>query len=117
MDEDIAATLNTEGVRTPHRQLFTSKLLWILRKKMGLPSVVHQGFIPDRWEDGSYSVYGAAKVLEVFKGTIYTWIYNGRLHAQQLGKGTPWKIHLDEEKIAALQSHLERVKRSKERAL
>lgn len=117
MDEDIAATLNTEGFRTPHRQLFTSKLLWILRKKMGLPSVIHQGFIPDRWEDGTYSVIGAAKILSVFKGTIYTWIYGGRLQAQQVGKGTPWKIYLDEEKIAALQSHLDRVKRSKERAL
>ncbi|HVN56509.1 MAG TPA: recombinase family protein [Anaerolineaceae bacterium] len=117
MDEEIAATLNTEGFRTPHKQLFTSKLLWILRKQMGLPSVIHQGFTPDRWEDGTYSVEGAAKRIGVFKGTIYTWIYGGRLQAQQVGKGTPWKIPLDEEKITALQSHLEHVKRSKKKAV
>jgi len=116
MDEEIATILNAEGFRTPHRQLFTSKLLWILRKKMGLPSVIHQGCIPDRWEDGTYSVYGAAKLLGVFKGTIYTWIYSGRLQAQQVGKGTPWKICLDDEKIAVLQAHLNKVNRSKKRA-
>jgi DNA invertase Pin-like site-specific DNA recombinase len=116
MDEEIAATLNAEGFRTPHHWLFTGNLIWILRKQLGLPTVIHQGFIPDRWEDGTYSVYGAAKELGVFKGTIYTWIYGGRLQAQQVGKGTPWKIRLDEEKITALKSHLDRVKRSKERA-
>jgi excisionase family DNA binding protein len=117
MDEEIAVTLNAEGFRTPHHQPFTSKLLWILRKELGLPSVIHQGFTPERWEDGTYSVEGAAKKLGVFKGTIYTWIYGGRLEAQQVGKGTPWKIYLDDEKIALLQSHLKRVKRSIERAL
>jgi len=117
MDEEIAATLNTEGFRTPHRQLFSSKLLWILRKKLGLPSVIHQGFIPDRWEDGTYSVEGASKELGVIRGTIYTWIYGGRLQAQQVGKGTPWKIFLDEEKIGSLKSHLERIKRSKRKAV
>jgi DNA invertase Pin-like site-specific DNA recombinase len=116
MDDEIANTLNEEGFRTPHRQLFNSKLLWILRKKMGLPTVVHQGFIPDRWDDGTYSVYGAAKALGVFKSTIYTWIYGGRLQSWQVGKGTPWKIVLNEEKIAELQTHLERVKRSKRKA-
>lgn len=117
MDEEIAATLNAEGFRTPHRQLFTSKLLWILRKKLGLPSVIHQGFTPDRWEDGTYSVEGAAKELGVFKGTIYTWLYAGHLQAQQVGKGTPWRIFLDEERIAALKSRLERTKRSKRKAV
>ena len=117
MDEEIAAVLNAEGFRTPHHWPFTSDLIWILRKQLGLPTVIHQGFNPDRWEDGTYSVFGAAKELGVFKGTIYAWIYGGRLQAQQLGKGTPWKIHLDEEKIAALKSHLDRVKRSKEMAV
>ena len=116
MDEEIADGLNAEGFRTPHHWPFSSKLIWILRKQLGLPTVIHQGFIPDRWEDGTYSVYGAAKELGVFTGTIYTWIYAGRLQAEQVGKGTPWKIHLDEEKITALKSHLDRVKRSKERA-
>jgi excisionase family DNA binding protein len=117
MDEEIAVTLNVEGFHTAHRQLFTSNLLWIIRKRMGLPSVIHQGFNPDRWEDGTYSVEGAAKELGVFKGTIYTWLYGGHLQAQQVGKGTPWKIFLDEEKIASLKSRLERTKRSKRKAV
>jgi len=98
------------------RQKVSPEKVAELRKQLGLPTVIHQGFIPDRWEDGTYSVYGAAKELGVFTGTIYTWIYAGRLQAEQVGKGTPWKIHLDEEKITALKSHLDRVKRSKERA-
>jgi excisionase family DNA binding protein len=116
MDEEIAETLNAEGFRTPHQQSFTSQLLWILRKQLGLPTVIHQGFIPERWEDGSYSVIGAAKVLGAFKGTIYTWIYAGRLQAHQVGKGTPWKIFLDEETIVRLKSRLESMNRSKKRA-
>ena len=66
--------------------------------------MVHQGFIPDRWDDGPYAVFGTAKALGVFKDTIYTWIYGGRLQAQPVGKGTPWKIVLDEEKITELNS-------------
>lgn len=117
MDEEIAASLNAEGFQTPHHQPFTNKLLWILRKQLGLPSVIPQGFVPERWEDGTYSVEGAAKVVGVFKGTIYTWIYGGRLQAHQVSKGTPWKISLDEEKIASLQARLKSMNRSKEKAL
>jgi excisionase family DNA binding protein len=117
MDEDIAATLNAEGFRPPHRQPFTSKLLWILRKQMGLPTVVHQGVLPDRWEDGAYSVIGAAKRLGVYTGTIYTWVYGGRLPATQVGKGTPYRISLDEDKIAELLIHLDQVRRSKRKAV
>jgi len=84
---------------------------------MGLPTVVHQGFIPDRWEDGTYSVEGAAKELGVYKGTIYTWLYGDVFDAHQVGKGTPWKIFLNEEKIASLKSRLERTKRSKRKAV
>ena len=116
MDEKIAETLNAEGFRTARQQSFTSKLLWIIRTRMGLPTVVHQGFIPDQWEDGTYSVEGAAKELGVFKGTIYTWIYSGLLDAHQVGKGTPWKIFLNEEKIVSLKSRLERTRRSKRKA-
>ena len=116
MDEEIAAALNSEGFRTAHRQLFNNNLIWILRKRLGLPTVIHQGFNPNRWEDGTYSVEGAASLVGVFSGTIYKWIHSGLLEAHQVAKGTPWEIILDAEKVASLKSHLQRVRRSKKRA-
>ena len=117
MDADIATTLNEEGFRPPIARFFSSKLIWILRKRWGIPTVITQGYLPDRWEDGAYSINGAAKVVGVYPGTIYTWIRSGRLEAQQVGKGTPWRVTLDEQKVAELHLHLERARRSKRKVL
>ena len=38
LDDEIAATLNTEGFRTAHGYLFTSKLLWMLRHEWKIPT-------------------------------------------------------------------------------
>lgn len=116
MDKEIASTLNAEGFRNAHRQPFASKMIWLLRQRWGLPTVIHQGQNPQQWEDGTYSIAGAAKRLGVFPGTIYVWIGSKRLEAHQVAKGTPWKVALDDEKIAALKRHLDRVRRSKRKA-
>jgi DNA invertase Pin-like site-specific DNA recombinase len=116
MDKQIASTLNVEGFRNAHLRLFSGKIIWILRTRWGLPTVIHQGCNPKRWEDGTYSIAGAAEILEVFPGTIYSWIRSARLTAFQVAPGTPWKIVLDDEKIVSLKKYLDRVRRSRKKA-
>jgi hypothetical protein len=117
MDKEIASTLNAEGFRNAHRQPFTSQMIWLLRQRWGLPTVIPQGFSPEQWGDGTYSIAGAAKRLDVFPGTIYSWIRSQRLEAHQVAKGTPWKVVLDDEKIASLKQYLDRVRRSRKKAV
>src|SRR5271157_1086819 len=117
IDQQIAATLNAEGFLTARLQPFTSKMIWLLRKRWGLPTVIHQGYNPKRWEDGTYSIAGAAEVLGVYPGTVYSWIHSQRLDAYQVTDGTPWKIMLNNEKIQSLQQYVHRVRRSKKKVL
>jgi excisionase family DNA binding protein len=117
LDADIASVLNAEGFRTPHWQPFTRQMIGLIRKQWGLVTVVAQGSLPDRWEDGSYSINGIAKRVGVFPGTVYHWVRSGRVEAHQLVKGTPWRIDLDDQKVAELQSYLKRVSRSKREVL
>src|SRR5438874_12811745 len=76
-DAQIAATLTTEGYQTPRlAHPFTSKMVWHLREKWRIPTVKLNGKerSPAQWEDGSYSVEGAAAHLGVDLSTIYTWL-------------------------------------------
>lgn len=113
MDDEIAAILNAEGFRTAHQQAFTGKLMWLLRKQWGLPTVNANINTPARWEDGTYSVEGAATALGVFPTTVYKWLKTGRIQGHQLAKGTPWKISLTDEQITSLRAYVQRVRRSK----
>lgn len=117
LDDEIAAILNDEGFRTSKRGAFDNNAIWLLRKQMGLPAVKPNGPHPMRWEDGTYSVEGAAQAIEVFPGTIYKWLRTGRLEGKQLRKGTPWKITLTPEKISELQDYVRQVRRSRKEAV
>lgn len=117
MDDEIAATLNEEGFRTTKHRPFDNQTIWLLRKRMGLAAVKPNGPHPMQWEDGAYSVEGAARVIGVFPGTIYKWLRAGRLEGVQLGKGMPWKITLAPDKIGELQDYVRRVRRPKKEAL
>jgi DNA invertase Pin-like site-specific DNA recombinase len=116
MDAEIAAILNAEGFRTARGHPFSGPILWLLRERWDLPAVKPNGENPLRWEDGTYSVEGAAVVIGVFPGTIYKWLKTDLLQGYQLAKGMPWKIPLTEEQIASLKDYLERVRRSKKEA-
>lgn len=116
LDDEIAAALNAEGFRTTKRGPFDNKTIWLLRKEMDLPAIKPNGPHPMCWEDGTYSVQGAAEVIGVFSGTIHKWLRTGRLEGHQLRKGTPWKIVLTPEKISELQEYVRRVRRSKKEA-
>ncbi len=116
LDDEIAATLNTEGFRTAHGYLFTSKLLWMLRHEWKIPTAKATGENPLRWEDGSFSVEGAAVALGVHMSTIHHWLKCGRLQGEQLRKGTPWKIPFTDQKIEELRTYVQGARRSKKEA-
>ena len=89
MDAQIAATLTTEGYQTPRlAHPFTSKMVWHLREKWRIPTVKLNGKerSPAQWEDGSYSVEGAAAKLGVSQDTIFAWLKTGRLKGEHLGR-------------------------------
>jgi hypothetical protein len=120
MDAQIAATLEREGYQTPGLvHPITGKMVWHLRDKWKIPTVKlnKNERNPAQWEDGSYSVEGAAAKLGVDQSTIFTWLKTGRLAGEHLAKGMPWKIYLTEEDVTRLHEWLRRARRSKREAL
>jgi hypothetical protein len=118
MDDEIARVLNTEGWRTAHSDRFTGPLVWLLRKKWGIAAIRVKATPtnPPRWEDGRYSIEGAAAVLGVYPGTIHKWLRVGRLEGCQLAKGLPWQIPLTEEQIATLRLYVAQARHSRKEA-
>jgi DNA invertase Pin-like site-specific DNA recombinase len=110
MDAAIATALNTEGFRTSHGQRFRGPVVYVLRKLWGLPTWNPLGRNPTRWPDGTYSVVGAAELLDVFPGTISLWLRQGVLSGSQMGAGTPWHISLPEPEVDRLRARLRRTR-------
>jgi hypothetical protein len=120
MVAQIAAPLTAEGYQTPGLiHPITSKMVWHLREKWKIPTVKlnRNERNPAQWEDGSYSVEGAAAKLGVDQSTIFTWLKTGRLAGEHLAKGMPWKVYLTEEDVTRLHEWLRRARRSKREAL
>ena len=120
IDAQIAATLEREGYQTPGLiHPITSKIVCHLRAKWQIPTVKlnHNQHNPAQWEDGSYSVEGAAAKLGVNQSTIFNWLKTGRLKGEHLGRSMPWKIYLTEEDVTRLHEWLRRARRSKREAL
>ncbi|TMD69384.1 MAG: recombinase family protein, partial [Chloroflexi bacterium] len=83
IDAQIAATLEREGYQTPGLvHPITSKIVCHLRARWKIPTVKlnNNQQNPAQWEDGSYSVEGAAAKLDVDQSTIFTWLKTGRLN-------------------------------------
>jgi hypothetical protein len=120
MDAQIAATLTAEGYQTPGLiHPITSKMVWHLREKWEIPTVKlnRNERNPAQWEDGSYSVEGAAAKLGVDQSTIFTWLKTGKLAGEHLAKGMPWKVYVTEEDVTRLHEWLRRARRSRREAL
>jgi len=116
MDHEMAEVLNAEGFTSARGRPFNNQLIWLLRKQWSLPTVQPKRSTRLQWEDGSYTVEGAAQVLGVFPGTVYKWLRQGKLQGHQLARGTPWKIGLTEEEIAQWRAYVKRVRRSNKEA-
>jgi DNA invertase Pin-like site-specific DNA recombinase len=120
MDAEIAAALNAEGLRSAQGRLFQGKNVHVLRRRWQIPTVKLNGasqFNPPRWPDGSYSVRGAAEVLEISSVTVFKWLHQGCFRAEQLAPGMPWQIHLSESEIETLKARIQQNSHSKKEAL
>lgn len=119
-DAQIADILNAEGYQTARlHHPFTGGMVWLLREKWGIPTVKINGkeHNPAQWEDGTYSVEGAAARLGVNSSTIHHWLKGGKLIGHQLAKGMPWKIYLTDEDVIRLQEWLRRARRLRRKAV
>jgi hypothetical protein len=120
MDTQIAATLTAEGYQTPGLIYpITSKIVCHLRAKWKIPTVKlnRNQHNPAQWDDGSYSVEGAAAKLGVDQSTIFIWLKTGKLKGEHLARSMPWKIYVTEEDERRLHEWLRRARRSKREAL
>jgi hypothetical protein len=91
-----------------------------LRKQWQIATVKINGTYqenPLRWPDGSYSVRGAAAVLEISSVTVFIWLRKRRFRAEQMAQGMPWKIWLAEEEIATIKASVRHVSPSNKEAL
>jgi hypothetical protein len=111
-DDEIADILNSEGLSTSKKRPFTYQTIWLLRRKLGLSAVKPNGTLPSQWEDGTYSVRGAANAIGVYIDTIRKWLKTGRIRGEQPRKGTPWKVFLTQTDILQLQDYVVRARRS-----
>ena len=111
MDDAIANVLNDEGFITARGQRFCGQIVHLLRKQWGLPTWNPLGPNPSRWEDGSYSVTGAAELLDVIPGTILKWLRRGVLHGWQAGDKKLWHVNLPDPELARIQARLEHTRR------
>lgn len=110
MDAAIASTLNAEGFSTSHGQPFRGAAVYVLRKLWGLPTWNPLGRNPLRWSDGTYSVAGAAEILDVSLETIWRWLREGILTGSQVGNGTSWHVSLPDAEIDRLRARLGRTR-------
>jgi DNA invertase Pin-like site-specific DNA recombinase len=118
LDDEIAAELTAEGLRGPKGCVFSHSTIWLLRQKIELPSVIPTGtHLPAQWEDGVYSVQGAAEAIGVYPGTIRKWLKIGRVYGRQIRKGTPWKVFLSGVQIMQLRDYAQRARRSRKEVL
>jgi hypothetical protein len=106
-DDEIAATLAKEGYRTTKGGEITKLSVCHMRKiwRIRANRQYEDGHNPQRWEDGTYSVQGAAEAIGVKASTVHRWLQGGLLDARQSGKGGAWKIRLTEEQISCLREY------------
>jgi len=113
IDDEIAAQLTAEGLFGPKGCVFTKGTVWLLREKMGFPATNPSGPLPAQWEEGVFSIHGAAEAVGVYPGTIFKWLKTGRIHGEQNRKATPWKVFLSAAEITELRDYVQRVRRSR----
>lgn len=115
-DHEIAAILNEEGFQTARGLPFSNKVVWLLRRQWGVSAAHASSSDPLRWEDGAYTINGAAAEIGVIPGTIHKWLKTGRIQGHQPAKGAPWRIPLTDQQITSLRCYVKRVRRSKKEA-
>lgn len=111
-DGDIAEILSAEGFQTTTGGKIDRNAVWHLRQIWEIDSDKKaRRKVVERWDDGSYTLEGAAAAIGVHPRTIYTWISREMLDARQPFKHAPWKIYLSDERIKELRDYLSQVRK------
>ena len=98
-DAEIAAHMNSCGLRTSTGKMFTIDSIQWIRFKHKLPGLYHHG-------RGGHSVKEAAQLLEISAGRVYYYIEKGLIPAVKQRPGWPWEIALDEAMVTELKTAL-----------
>jgi hypothetical protein len=108
-DAEIAAILKAEGYRTTRGGEISHAGVCRLRRRWGVRAnrAYEAGYNPQRWDDGTFSVQGAALAIGVAESAVHVWLRRGLLKGKQSVKGAPWKITLTEEDISGLREYAE----------
>src|SRR5262249_13935451 len=101
----------TRGEELNGASVFHMRKLWGIRANRQY----EDGYNPQRWDDGTYSVRGASASIGVTEGTVLTWLHRGILDGKQFAKGAPWKIILSEEQISRLRECAEQARMARQR--
>jgi DNA invertase Pin-like site-specific DNA recombinase len=93
-DAAIAGILNRQGRLSASGQPFTAIIVGGLRRYRGIPR--YQA--PSQPPQGEVvPLYQAAKQLGVFPSTLYRWINDGFIPAEQDTPGAPWRIRMTDD--------------------
>lgn len=103
-DDEIAVTLNAEGLRSNKGNAFTrSSISWI-RHKHAIPPV-------DKKKPGELTVHEVAEQFGVSSGVVYYWIGQKILTARRLNQGSPYWITIHPQKEQELRKWVRASKR------
>lgn len=95
-DEEIAARLNDEGLRSNKGNAFTRSSIRWLRNKHAIPPV-------DKKQPGEQTVQEVSQQFGVSPGVVYYWIAHKIIPARRLNNGSPYWITVNPQKERELE--------------
>ena len=106
-DEEIARRLEAEGWRPARTRCFGAKSIWIMRHENGIEAgSLHLPAAPP--EKRAFTPRELARELDLFLGTVYHWLSEGRLVSVQRRPGMQHQIELTEAELERLRAHVQR---------
>jgi excisionase family DNA binding protein len=99
-DPMIAKILNQQRRRTARGLSYTPANVSTVRKRWGIPA--HTPNPNPTGEQEPITVAEAARQLGIVPSTLHRWINDGRIPAEQLTPGAPWRIRLTDDIRALL---------------
>jgi hypothetical protein len=103
-DDEIAATLNAEGLTSNKGNAFTRASISWIRYKHAIPPV-------DKKKPGELTVHEVAQQFGVSAGVVYYWIANKIVTARRLNHGSPYWITIHAQKKQELEKWVRESKR------
>jgi DNA invertase Pin-like site-specific DNA recombinase len=97
-DVQIARVLTYQGIKTPGGRPFNAMSVGKLRGRFDIPCYR----VTNDRDRNACTADEAASRLDVHRQTIYLWIRQGLLKADQITAGAPWSVYLDDNDVQRL---------------